>query len=76
MRHACWLTDGLFYTEKIIFPHFVGEREYAVSEHFEMLGDQMQHVIQPRVFHRGDVVRINPVVNIIVISLHKGAEEM
>lgn len=71
-----WLTYGLFHTKKIILSHFIRERDYAVSEDFQMLGNQTQHILQPRIFHRGYVVRIDPMVDVVVISLYKGAGEM
>lgn len=63
------LTYGLLHAEKIVLSHLIGQDRYAVGEDFQMLGDQIQHVLQPRIFHRGHVIRINPVMNVVVISL-------
>ncbi len=67
------LLDG----EEVVLLHLVGQVLYRlVVVAPELVRHEAQHVLQPRVLHRRHVLRVDPVVDVVVVTLQCSSHHM
>ena len=70
-------TYCFFHAQYVVFSHLVRELLDALRvAALEMLGHVRQDVVEPRVFHGRNVFRIDSIVNVIVVTLNEGNDEL